>query len=63
MEFKYSICRPSPLRMVPQGFGEARVETEVLPSLLQLRACKDPIGTASGLLEAGTANLQQRTQG
>jgi hypothetical protein len=47
--------------MVPQDSGKARMEAESLPSLL-LRACRDPIGTASGLLEAGIANLQQKAQ-
>lgn len=49
--------------MVLQDFGEALMEAELLPSLLQFRAYRDPIGIASGLLEAGTANLQQRAQG
>lgn len=56
------ICRPSPLRMAPWGFGEARIEAESLPSLLELRAYRDTTGLASGLLEAGIANMQQRAQ-
>lgn len=44
MEFRYGIYRPSPLRVVPYSFREARVEAELLPSHLQLRACRDPTG-------------------
>lgn len=49
--------------MAPWGFGAVRVEAELLPSLLELRAYRDTTGLASGLLEAGTANMQQRAQG
>lgn len=48
--------------MAPWGFGEARIEAESLPSLLELRAYRDTTGLASGLLEAGIANMQQRAQ-
>lgn len=49
--------------MAPWRFGAVRVEAELLPSLLELRAYRDTTGLPSGLLEAGTANMQQRAQG
>lgn len=33
------------------------MEAELLPSFLQHRTCREPTGTASGLLVAGIANL------